>query len=137
MQIRELAKKLFREVQILIVILKRQNNIDCHIPDSTIFPHPFGIVIHPKAKIGGNCVINQGVTIGNRKGLNAGTPSIGNGVHIFSNAVILGNVKIGNNSIIGACSLVLHDVPPNSVVYGIPAKVIRKVEKDELYTNPR
>ena len=111
------------------------NNIDVKLDTSTILPHPYGITIHPLAKIGKNVIINQHVTIGNRKGLNPGAPTIEDDVHIFANAVILGNIIIGKGSVIGACALVLDDVPPYSVVYGIPAKVIRKVEKDELYSN--
>lgn len=126
--------KIAKTIEFLIIRLKRQNDIDCDIPVSTTFPHPYGIVIHPHAKIGENCVINQNVTIGNRKGYKSGVPTIGNNVHIFSHAVILGNIKIGDNTIIGAHSLVLTDIPRNSVAYGIPAKVIRTVEDNKIYT---
>jgi len=129
-----LGRVLIQELTVLIITWKKTNDIKCLIHPSTIFPHPFNIVIHQDAKIGKDCVINQGVTIGNRKGVKAGVPTIGNNVHIFANAVILGNVHIGDNSIIRTCSLVLEDVPPNSIVYGIPAKVVRRVENENLYT---
>lgn len=56
-------------------------------------------------------------------------PVIGNSVLIGANAVIIGNVRIGDNSIIGAGSVVTKDIPANSVAFGVPAKVIKKIKK--------
>lgn len=58
-----------------------------------------------------------------------GTISIGNNVHIGNNAIIMPNVKIGNNCIIGVGSIVTKDIPDNSVVVGIPARVIETIEE--------
>ncbi|MBB4658778.1 serine O-acetyltransferase [Parvularcula dongshanensis] len=93
-----------------------------------LMPHPFGIVIHPEAELGVNCLVMQGVTIGtNGKG---GLPRLGNGVDVGPGAAILGGVQIGDNAAIGANAVVLSDVPPYGVAVGIPAKVIRIAEPD-------
>lgn len=86
--------------------------------------HYGGIVIHCKA-IGKNCTVFQNVTIGNSFSLKTfGVPTIGDNVTIFAGAKILGNIKIGDNVVVAANAVVLHDVPDNCIVGGIPAKVI-------------
>ena len=82
------------------------------------------MVIHARAVIGKNCVIGQCVTIGGRSKHYA-VPIIGDNVYIGAGAKILGPVKIGANSVIGAGAVVLNDVPENSIVVGVPAKVIK------------
>ena len=89
-----------------------------------IMTHPNGIVIHPDALIGVNCLILQQVTIG--VGPVEGTPIIGGHVDIGAGAKILGGIHIGNHVKIGANSVVLQDVPEWSTAVGIPAKIIRK-----------
>ena len=59
-------------------------------------------------------------------------PTIGDNVFIGTNSCILGNVKIGNNVVIAAGAVVVHDVPDNVTVAGIPAKIIK--EKGWTYT---
>ncbi len=92
----------------------------------TIFPHPVGVVVAGNATIGNNCVIFQNVTIGTnlfgKETSEIGFPNIGNNVTICSGAVVIGGVKIGDNSIIGANAVVIKDVPPNTMCYGVPAK---------------
>ena len=104
------------------------------IPRSTIFHHKaLGVIIAKAVKLGENVQIYQYVTLGGRsQGVSKkpGGPVIGDNVIIYAHACILGGIRIGNNCIIGAYSLVLDDVPPNSLVYGIPAKIIRSVGKD-------
>lgn len=78
--------------------------------------HGWGTVINAK-KIGQNCRVNQNVTIGSR---NLKTPIIGDNVNITAHAVVVGGIKIGNNSQIGAGAIVVKDVPDNAVV--VPAK---------------
>lgn len=83
------------------------------------------IIVNSKAVIGNNFNISQGVTIGvKNRGKNIGTPIIGNNVYIGPGAKIFGKIKIGNNVAIGANCVVANDIPDNSVVVGIPAKII-------------
>lgn len=89
--------------------------------------HSGAIVVHGCAEIGNDCIIRQGVTIGNKniyEPLEA--PKIGNRVNIGAGAKILGNVTIGDDVSIGANAVVLKDIPSNSIAAGIPAKIIVK-----------
>lgn len=94
----------------------------------TIFPHPLGIVIGYKVQIGEGCKIYHNVTIGTKETQNfkeGRYPTIGDNVIIYPNSIIIGDIKIGNNAVIGAGSIVLEDVPPNTIVSGSPARVIK------------
>lgn len=94
-------------------------------------PHPKCIIISPTSIIGDNVTIFQGVTLGENLKRKDGrsTPIIEDNVFIGAGAKVLGPVTVGKNSMIGANAVVLKDVPKNSVAVGVPAKVIRKVEK--------
>lgn len=95
-----------------------------------------GVVIHPNSVIGRDCVIGQQVTLGGRVG-GAGTPIIGDNVWISPGAKCLGG-RIGSNVVIGANSVVLKEVESNSVVAGVPARLIsRDIEKYSTYTTPK
>jgi serine O-acetyltransferase len=85
----------------------------------------FGGMILGAREIGNDVVVRQNTTFGIRsiEDLNA-KPIIGDFVDIGAGAVIVGNVTIGENSIIGANSVVFTNVPPNSVVMGVPGRVI-------------
>lgn len=87
--------------------------------------HGVGSVVGARCKIGDNCIIHQNCTIGDRKG---GRPTIGNNVIIYAGAMILGDITIGDNSIIGANSVVTKSCPPNSILVGTPAKIVGKNE---------
>lgn len=80
------------------------------------------IFIHSDAVIGRNCTLRHGVTIGNARE-NGPTPIIGDNVEIGAYAQILGDIRIGDGAKIGSMSVVLKDVPAESVASGIPAKV--------------
>ena len=84
-----------------------------------------GVIIHKDAVIGENCVIESNVTIGGRNN-NPKVPVIGNNVFIGTGARILGDVHIGDNSIVGANAVVIHDVPANCSVAGIPARILHE-----------
>lgn len=87
--------------------------------------HFGGIVINSKSVIGKNCNISHGVTLGQaNRGKNQGYPVLGDNVYIGPGAKIVGAVKIGNNVAIGANCVVTKDIPDDSVVVGIPGKVI-------------
>ena len=88
-------------------------------------------------QIGDNCLITHGVKILSHDGATrltnpsdsgVGTVRIGNNVFVGVNAVILRNVSIGDNSVVGAASVVACDIPPASLVVGNPAKVIRTLQ---------
>jgi serine O-acetyltransferase len=84
--------------------------INCSIEGGLLLPHPNGIVVHPKVRIGPNCLIFQQVTIGVTSAGNI-PPVIGGHVDIGAGARILGNVRIGDHARIGANAVVLKDVP--------------------------
>jgi serine O-acetyltransferase len=92
------------------------------------------IVINIKAKIGRNCNIAHGVTIGQaNRGKLKGYPTIGNEVWIGTGSVIVGNINIGSNVLIAPNSFVNMDVPENSLVMGNPAKIIAKENPTKDY----
>lgn len=98
--------------------------VNVKIGKRTILKHNgLGVVIHEHAIIGEDVVIMQNVTIGGRNG--RGAPTIGNNVFIGVGACILGNVKVGNYSSIGANAVVIMDIPDHAVAVGVPAKVIK------------
>ena len=99
------------------------------IGNNLSLPHPLGIVIGQGVVISDNVTIFQNVTIGSHGKLltELNYPTIKQGVIIYSGAVIIGGITIGENSIIGANSLVNKDVPPNTIVVGQPAKVIKHI----------
>ncbi len=83
------------------------------------------IVVKGEAKIGRNCNISQGVTIGvSNRGRLQGVPTIGDNVYIGPGAKIFGNIRIGNDVAIGANCVVTKDIADHSVVVGVPGKVI-------------
>ncbi len=85
---------------------------------------PAGITFGGTCVISEHLIIHQGVNIGERNGK---FPTIGNNVHVYSGAHVLGDVNVGDNSMIGAMTLVIKDVDPGTVVAGIPAKTIRVI----------
>ena len=83
-----------------------------------------GLVIHQRTVIGENCTIGQGITIGGRS-KEYEVPIIGDSVYMGAGCRILGPINIGDNVIIAPNSVVLKDIPSNSMVAGIPA-IIKK-----------
>src|SRR5437667_4152583 len=89
--------------------------------------HGMGVVIGETSEVGRNVTIYQGVSL-------AGTslkrekrhPTLGDNVVVGAGAKVIGGFKIGDNSRIGAGSVVVHEVPPNSVVVGVPGRVTHK-----------
>lgn len=98
--------------------------------------HWGALVINPKVKIGKNCNIAQGVTIGQaNRGERIGVPEIGDEVWIGTNAVIVGHIKIGNNVLIAPNTYVNTDVPSNSIVIGNPAQITPNEKATNGYIN--
>lgn len=89
--------------------------------------HGMGVVIGETTEIGDNVTIYQGATLGGTgKEKGKRHPTIGNNVVISSGAKVLGPFKVGDNSKIGAGSVVLKEVPPNCTVVGVPGRVVVK-----------
>lgn len=118
-----LYRMLFRKVR---------NTYGIELPYTTklgrrvVIEHQSAIVIHGHCEIGDDCIIRQGVTLGNRyleKPLEA--PKLGQRVNVGAGAKIFGAVTIGDGASIGANAVVLQDVPAGATAVGIPAKVIK------------
>lgn len=124
-----------------LFILNRKKNfvemsVDTEIGGGLYVVHPFAITINPEAKIGKNCNIHKGVTIGQEnRGRKKGAPWIGDEVWIGINSTIVGKIKIGNDVLISANSFVNFDVPNHSIVIGNPGKIIHKDDATKDYIN--
>ncbi|NLK73023.1 MAG: serine O-acetyltransferase [Clostridiales bacterium] len=99
--------------------------------------HGMAVVIGETAEVGNDCTIYQAVTLGGTgKDVGKRHPTLGNNVVVSSGAKVLGPFKVGDNSKIGAGSVVLEEVPPNSTVVGVPGRVVKRggerVEKADL-----
>ena len=89
--------------------------------------HGQSLVINDMTVIGENCRIRHNTTIGNkqnRDGSYSGCPIIGNNVDIGANVCIIGEIVIGDNVKIGAGTVVVKNIPPNSIAVGNPAKIL-------------
>lgn len=114
---------------------------DCEIYASASFgsePYLISIGNHVRVNAGvqfvthdgGMWVLREYIDGGDRFDL-FGKISVGNNVHIGTNSIIMPGVSIGSNVIVGCCAIVTHDIPDNSVVVGVPARVIESI--DEYY----
>ncbi len=109
----------------------RKTGIEIHpgaqIGKGFFIDHGNGVIIGETAIIGDNVTLYQGVTLGGTgKEQGKRHPTIGNNVMISAGAKVLGSFKVGDNSKIGAGSVVLEEVPPNSTVVGVPGRVVRR-----------
>ena len=109
-----------------------------------IIDHGMGTVIGETAEIGDDCLIYQGVTLGGTD-LTQGKrhPTLENHVVVGAGAKVLGNIRLGAHTRVGANSVVIHSVPPHSTVVGIPGRVVGKGVKEghelqhqDLESNP-
>ncbi|MFV0394678.1 MAG: serine O-acetyltransferase [Coprobacillaceae bacterium] len=114
-------------------IVRIFTGIEVH-PGATIgkrffIDHGMGVVIGETTIIGDDCVVYQGVTLG---GVGTGEhkckrhPTLMNNVMVSAGAKVIGDITIGNNSILGAQTVVLKDVPDNCTVVGIPASIVKQ-----------
>ena len=106
-------------------------NIEIHpgakIGKGLFIDHGTGVVIGETAEIGDNCTIYHGVTLGGTgKDTGKRHPTIGNNVLIGTGAKVLGPFRVGDNSRIGANSVVLEEVPPNTTVTGVPGRQVKQ-----------
>lgn len=124
-------KKRYFSARMINYISRIFTGADIH-PGATIgkrffIDHATGVVIGETAEIGDDVNIYQGVTLG---GVSTSQgkrhPTIGNNVTIGAGAAVLGPITVGDNVKIGAGSVVVKDIPPNSTVVGIPAKIVHR-----------
>ena len=112
-------------------IARNLTGIEIHpgakIGSDVFIDHGAGVVIGETAEIGNNVTLYTGVVLGGVSLEHKKRhPTVGNDVVIGTGAKLLGPIKIGDNVRIGANSVVVNDVPPNSVVVGVPGKIISK-----------
>lgn len=94
--------------------------LNCKIGKGLLLPHPHGIVIGDGVIIGENCIVYHNVTFGKRDGIEptSGYPHIGNNIIIYPGTVVIGEISINDDSVIGANSTVTKNVEKNSVIVG-------------------
>lgn len=95
------------------------------IGEGFFIDHGMGVVIGETAEIGDNVLLYQGVTLGGTSHLKIKRhPTLGNNVVVGVGAQLIGAIKVGDNSKIGAGSVVVNSVPPNATVVGVPGRVV-------------
>ncbi len=129
-----IAHKLYKNNFILLARIVNTfsrflTSIDIHpgakLGEGLFIDHGLGVVIGETAELGKNITLYQGVTLGGTGKENGKRhPTIGDNVVVASGAKVLGSFRVGNNSKIGAGSVVLKEVPDNSVVVGIPGRIV-------------
>ncbi|MFA5523701.1 MAG: serine O-acetyltransferase [Tissierellales bacterium] len=98
--------------------------------EGVFIDHGIGVVIGETAEVGNNVTIYQGVTLGGTgKDVGKRHPTIGNNVVVSSGAKVLGPFRVGDNSKIGAGSVVLKEVPSNCTVVGVPGRIVVKEDR--------
>lgn len=132
------GKKLFFLARIVSQLSRFFTGIEIH-PGATIrkglfIDHGMGVVIGETAEIGDDVTLYHGVTLGGTgKDKGKRHPTVGNGVIIGAGAKVLGPINIGDNSKIGANSVVLKDVPAGATAVGSPAKnIVKTIENHEI-----
>jgi len=105
------------------IVTGAEIDLATQIGGGLLIPHPNGIVIHPQAIVGPNCLIFQQVTLG-AGGPIAGCPTLGGHIDVGAGAKILGGVTIGDHARIGANAVVLTDVPAGATAVGVPARIV-------------
>jgi serine O-acetyltransferase len=100
--------------------------------------HGMGVVIGETSIVGDDVTLYQGVTLGGTgKEKGKRHPTIGNGVVIGAGARVLGNIRVGDNSRVGAGSVVLRDVPDNSTIVGVPGHIVLRGGQRVVIIDPK
>ena len=109
---------------------------DTIIGEGLYLGHPYNITVAADTVIGKNVNLHKGCTIGREcRGSRCGVPTIGDNVYVGINAVVVGNITIGNDVMIAPNSFVNFDVPDHSVVVGNPGVIRAKEHATESYVN--
>lgn len=137
---RKAADKMTIIRQVLLKLYSRQYGLEisptAKIGRGVYLGHPYNITVGGNVKIGENCNLHKGCTVGREnRGKRAGVPSIGNSVSIGINATVVGNITIGDDVLIAPNSFVNVDVPAHSVVIGNPAVIHNRLNATEGYIN--
>ncbi|OCT10829.1 serine O-acetyltransferase [Paenibacillus pectinilyticus] len=125
------TRKMYTLARIVSQISRFMTGIEIH-PGATIgrrlfIDHGMGVVIGETCEIGDDVILYQGVTLGGTgKEKGKRHPTIGNNVVVGSGAKVLGSFLVGENSRIGSNAVVIQEVPPNSTVVTVPAKVVKR-----------
>lgn len=131
-----LPLKLFYMFRLMHLSNKTQIQIPArtNIGEGFYIGHLGRVIIHPDATLGKNINIGTGVTIGmENRGKRKGAPTISDNCWIGTNAVVVGNIKIGSDVLIAPLSYVNFDIPDHSIVVGNPGKIIPKENATEDY----
>lgn len=127
--------------RVLSLLVRFYTGVEIHpgaqIGRRLFIDHGFGVVIGETAIVGNDVTLHQGVTLGGTgKERGKRHPTLRDNVFVGNNANILGNIVIGENSRVGAGSVVVRDVPPDSTVVGVPAHIVYREGKRVLFTDP-
>ena len=133
--------KLRLPARVLSQVARFYTGVDIHpgalIGQRLFIDHAMGVVIGETAIVGSDVTMYQGVTLGGTgKGHGKRHPTVCDGVFIGNNANLLGDITIGEHSRVGAGSVVLSDVPPDSTVVGVPARIVYRNGERVLITDP-
>ncbi len=112
------------------VVTQAEIHLTQPIGGGLLLPHPNGIVLHPDAVIGPNCLLFQQVTLGTVS-TRPGAPVLGGHVDVGAGARILGPVTVGDHAVIGANAVVLRDVPAGATAIGVPARIVMRTLEEE------
>jgi serine O-acetyltransferase len=124
---RPLLRPLARGIDLLIrVIWSAHIPPEARIARTARFGHNgLAVIVHPLCEIGENCLIGPHVVLGGKAPV-VGAPVIEDSVIIHTGAKIFGKIRIGAGSVVGANSVIMDDVPPRSLVVGVPGTVRKR-----------